>query len=111
MAIAGPKCVERHAAWAGPVPDSAEARRDFVVSLHGGIRAAPLAHCAGLSLNAVCGFERHPLALAYAGLLAASTWASGALSARRAGHAEGDRRMSRCKQARWAAGLARTRGD
>jgi ParB family chromosome partitioning protein len=67
---AGLANAERHAAWARQVPDRAEAMWDFVVGLDGDSRAALLAHCVSLSLNAVRGVERRPLALAHAETLA-----------------------------------------
>ena len=68
--VAGLANAERHAAWARQVPDRAEAMWDFVVGLDGDSRAALLAHCVSLSLNAVRGVERRPLALAHAETLA-----------------------------------------
>jgi ParB family chromosome partitioning protein len=68
--IAGLANAERHAAWARQVPDRPEAVWDFVVGLDGDSRAALLAHCVSLSLNAVRGVERRPLALAHAETLA-----------------------------------------
>ncbi len=68
--VAGLANAERHAAWARQVPDRAEAMWDFIVGLDGDSRAALLAHCVSLSLNAVRGFERRPLALAHAETLA-----------------------------------------
>jgi hypothetical protein len=52
------------------MPQGAEAMWDFVVGLDGDSRASLLAHCVSLSLNAVHGFERRPLALAHAETLA-----------------------------------------
>ncbi|OYW99320.1 MAG: chromosome partitioning protein ParB, partial [Caulobacter vibrioides] len=68
--VAGLANAERHAAWARQIPDRAEAMWDFIVGLDGDSRAALLAHCVSLSLNAVRGFERRPLALAHAETLA-----------------------------------------
>ena len=48
----------------------AEAMWDFIVGLDGDSRASLLAHCVSLSLNAVRGVERRPLALAHAETLA-----------------------------------------
>ena len=68
--LAGQANAERHAAWARQMPQGAEAMWDFVVGLDGDSRASLLAHCVSLSLNAVRGFERRPLALAHAETLA-----------------------------------------
>ena len=68
--VAGLANAERHAAWTRQVPDRAEAMWDFIVGLDGDSRAALLAHCVSLSLNAVRGVERRPLALAHAETLA-----------------------------------------
>ena len=68
--LAGQANAERHAAWARQMPQDAEAIWDFVVGLDGDSRASLLAHCVSLSLNAVRGFERRPLALAHAETLA-----------------------------------------
>lgn len=62
----------RHAAWARQVPDDAGQVWDFVVGLDGDSRASLLAHCVALSLNAVHGFERRPLAWAHADVLASA---------------------------------------
>jgi ParB family chromosome partitioning protein len=68
--LAGLANAERHGAWARQMPQGAEAMWDFVVGLDGDSRASLLAHCVSLSLNAVRGFERRPLALAHAETLA-----------------------------------------
>lgn len=68
--LAGHANAERHAAWARQMPQGAEAMWGFVVGLDGDSRASLLAHCVSLSLNAVHGFERRPLALAHAETLA-----------------------------------------
>ena len=68
--LAGQANAERHAAWARQMPQDAEAMWDFVFGLDGDSRASLLAHCVSLSLNAVRGFERRPLALAHAETLA-----------------------------------------
>ncbi len=70
--VAGRANAERHAAWARQVPARAEAMWAFIVGLDGDSRAALLAHCVSLSLNAVRGVERRPLALAHAETLAAA---------------------------------------
>lgn len=69
---AGMLNAERHAAWARQVPGDASQVWDFVVGLDGDSRASLLAHCVSLSLNAVHGFERRPLAWAHVDVLASA---------------------------------------
>ena len=68
--VAGQAIAERHATWARQMPDRAEALWPFVVGLDGDSRAALLAHCVSLSVDAVRSFERRPAALLHAETLA-----------------------------------------
>ncbi len=61
---------ERHEAWARQMPQDPGGAWTFVVGLDGDSRVALLAHCAGLSVNAVRTWERRPGALAHADVLA-----------------------------------------
>jgi len=61
---------DRHAAWAAQLPASAEDIWSFVVGLDLDSRMSLLAHCVGLSVNAVHGFERRPAAWKHADRLA-----------------------------------------
>jgi ParB family chromosome partitioning protein len=61
---------DRHAAWAAQVPTNAEDIWPFVVGLDPVRRLSLLAHCVGLSVNAVHGYERRPAAWKHADGLA-----------------------------------------
>jgi ParB family chromosome partitioning protein len=61
---------ERHAAWAAHVPADAADIWAFVVCLDLDSRMSLLAHCVGLSVNALHGYERRPAAWAHADQLA-----------------------------------------
>ena len=61
---------DRHAAWAAQVPTNAEDIWPFVVGLDPVSRLSLLAHCVGLSVNAVHGYERRPAAWKHADGLA-----------------------------------------
>lgn len=63
---------DRHAAWAAQVPTNAADIWTFVVGLDLDSRMSLLAHCVGLSVNAVRGYENRPGAWAHADLLAAA---------------------------------------
>jgi len=85
---AGRRMAERHEAWAQRLPrDSAQAWA-FVISLDGTDLLALIAHCAGLSVNAVRDpLDRRPAALAHAEALAGAasldmttTWSATAAS-------------------------------
>jgi ParB family chromosome partitioning protein len=68
---AGQAIAERHAAWAARLPKSARALWDAVAALSDAEQLELLAHCAGLTLNAVCApLDRKPAALAHADRLA-----------------------------------------
>ncbi|MDP3746641.1 MAG: ParB/RepB/Spo0J family partition protein [Phenylobacterium sp.] len=60
----------RHEAWARQLPDDPAELWGFVVGLDGDSRAALMAHCVALSVNAVRSWERRPLALAHADAVA-----------------------------------------
>ena len=62
---------ERHAAWAGQLPDQPGALWAFLVGLDGDSRLSLMAHCAGLTVDAVRHWEQRPVALAQADALAA----------------------------------------
>jgi ParB family chromosome partitioning protein len=61
----------RHEAWAKNLPTSSRELWDWLIGIDGDSRAALLAHCVGLTLNAVHGWERRPDAWAHADRLAA----------------------------------------
>uniref|UniRef100_UPI00143887C0 ParB/RepB/Spo0J family partition protein n=1 Tax=Caulobacter sp. SSI4214 TaxID=2575739 RepID=UPI00143887C0 len=61
---------DRHAAWAAQAPSNAVDLWDFVVGLDLDSRMSLLAHCVGLSVNALHGYERRPAAWAHAEQLA-----------------------------------------
>lgn len=61
---------DRHAAWAAQVPTDAADLWAFVLGLDADSRLSLLAHCVGLSVNGVHGFERRPAAWAHADQLA-----------------------------------------
>ncbi len=61
---------DRHAAWAAQVPTDAADIWAFVVGLDLDSRMSLLAHCVGLSVNALHGYERRPAAWAHADQLA-----------------------------------------
>ena len=61
---------DRHAAWAAQVPTNALDIWAFVVGLDPVSRLSLLAHCVGLSVNAVHGWEKRPAAWAHADQLA-----------------------------------------
>ena len=61
---------DRHAAWAAQTPTNAVDLWDFVVGLDFDSRMSLLAHCVGLSVNALHGYERRPAAWAHADQLA-----------------------------------------
>lgn len=67
---AGRRISERHDAWARQVPDQPALVWAFVTDLDTDSRMALLAHCVGLSLDAVQGWQRRSLALAHADALA-----------------------------------------
>jgi len=60
----------RHEAWARQLPDDPAELWGFVVGLDGDSRAALMAHCVALSVNAVRSWERRPLALNHADVVA-----------------------------------------
>jgi len=62
---------ERHEAWARQLPGEAVDAWAFVLGLDGDSRLALMAHCVGLTVNAVHGWERRPQAWAHADALAA----------------------------------------
>jgi ParB family chromosome partitioning protein len=64
------RTAERHEAWARQLPETAQDAWAFVVGLDGDSRASLLAHCVGLSLYAVHGWERRPAAWDHADSLA-----------------------------------------
>jgi len=64
------RIAERHEAWARQLPDSAQEAWGFVIGLDGDSRASLLAHCVGLSVYAVHGWERRPAAWDHADALA-----------------------------------------
>ena len=69
----GPACQRinsRHETWARQMPEAAEDLWAFVVDLDTDSRLAIFAHCVGLSLDAVQGWQRRPHALAQADALA-----------------------------------------
>ena len=61
---------ERHAAWAGQLPEGPGDLWAFLVGLDGDSRQSLMAHCASLTVDAVRHWERRPLALAHADALA-----------------------------------------
>jgi ParB family chromosome partitioning protein len=65
------RTAERHEAWAKNVPTSSRDLWDWLIGIDGDSRAALLAHCVGLTLNAVHGWERRAEAWAHADRLAA----------------------------------------
>ena len=65
------RIAERHENWARQLPESADDLWAFVVCLDGDSRLSLMAHCASLTLSAVHGWERRPLAWAQADALAA----------------------------------------
>jgi ParB family chromosome partitioning protein len=67
--VAARRIAERHEAWARQLPAASEAW-GFVLDLDGDSRMAILAHCVGLTVNAVHGWERRPVAWAHADALA-----------------------------------------
>jgi ParB family chromosome partitioning protein len=67
---AGRKIAERHEAWARQVPADAKDAWAFVVGLDSDSREALFAHCVGLTVNAVRGWQGRPGALANAEALA-----------------------------------------
>jgi len=60
----------RHETWARQLPEDPAELWGFVVELDGDSRAALMAHCVALSVNAVRSWERRPLALAHADAVA-----------------------------------------
>jgi ParB family chromosome partitioning protein len=65
------RIAERHEAWAKNVPTRSGDLWDWLIGIDGDSRAALLAHCVGLTLNAVHGWERRLEAWAHADVLAA----------------------------------------
>ena len=63
---------ERHEAWAKQLPQNAGDLWAWLVEIDADSRSVLLAHCVGLTLNAVHGWERRPAAWAHADTLAAS---------------------------------------
>jgi ParB family chromosome partitioning protein len=63
---------ERHEAWAKQLPEYAGELWSWLVEIDADSRAVLLAHCVGLTLNAVHGWERRPGAWGHADVLAAS---------------------------------------
>lgn len=61
---------ERHANWARQMPDDPEAYWDFVVGLDADSRMSLMAHCVSLSLDAVRGWDKRPMAWSHADRLA-----------------------------------------
>jgi ParB family chromosome partitioning protein len=60
----------RHVSWARQLPEAPEALWRFIVELDTDSRLAVFAHCAGLSVDAVQGWQRRPHALVHADALA-----------------------------------------
>ena len=69
---AGQRIRARHEAWAKRLPRRASEVWTWLLRLDGQERAALLAHCGALTVNAVQGWERRPDALAHADELARS---------------------------------------
>jgi len=67
---AGLALADRHALWAAQVPADAADLWAFVLGLDADSRLSLLAHCVGLSVNGVHGYERRPAAWAHADQLA-----------------------------------------
>ena len=65
------RTAERHEAWAKNLPTSSSDIWDWLKEIDSDSRAALLAHCVGLNVNAVHGWERRPEAWAHADRLAA----------------------------------------
>jgi ParB family chromosome partitioning protein len=63
---------ERHEAWAKQLPENSGDLWAWLVEIDADSRSVLLAHCVGLTLNAVHGWERRPAAWAHADTLAAS---------------------------------------
>ena len=64
------RIAERHDVWARQMPEDPGGVWAFVLGLDGDSRMALFAHCVGLTVNAVRGWERRPQALAHADALA-----------------------------------------
>jgi ParB family chromosome partitioning protein len=67
---AAARIAERHEAWAKTLPVEARDLWGWLLEIDGDSRAALLAHCVGLTLNAVIGWERRVDAWAHAEVLA-----------------------------------------
>lgn len=68
--VAERRIAERHALWAGQLPQDAAEVWAFVVGLDGDSRLSLLAHCVGLSVHAVRNWDRRPAVHAHADTLA-----------------------------------------
>jgi ParB family chromosome partitioning protein len=68
--VAARRIAERHESWARQMPQEETDAWAFVLSLDSDSRASILAHCVGLTVNAVHGWERRPSAWAHAEVLA-----------------------------------------
>jgi ParB family chromosome partitioning protein len=64
------RIAERHESWARQMPQDEAEVWGFVLSLDSDSRASILAHCVGLTVNAVHGWERRPSAWEHAEALA-----------------------------------------
>jgi ParB family chromosome partitioning protein len=64
------RTAERHEAWARNLPQDAGDLWSFILRIDGDSCMALLALCVGLTLNAVHGWERRPLARAHADVMA-----------------------------------------
>jgi ParB family chromosome partitioning protein len=65
------RTAERHQAWAKILPTSSRDLWGWLIGIDGDSRAALVAHCVGLTINAVHGWERRVEAWAHADALAA----------------------------------------
>jgi ParB family transcriptional regulator, chromosome partitioning protein len=65
------RIAERHEAWARNLPQDADDLWTFILEIDGDSRMALLAHCVGLTVNAVHGWERRPQAWTHADVVAA----------------------------------------
>jgi ParB family chromosome partitioning protein len=68
---AATRIAERHDSWGRQMPEDPAEAWGFMLELDGDSRMALFAHCVGLTVNAVHGWERRPQAWAHADALAA----------------------------------------
>jgi ParB family chromosome partitioning protein len=66
------RTAERHEAWGKQLPETSGDLWAWLVEIDADSRSVLLAHCVGLTLNAVHGWERRPAAWAHADVLAES---------------------------------------